>query len=57
MAKAKPILKRNDQRMPGWNVYVGMDYDFEKITFYPDAGTIYFEVKKRKSEADRGGMK
>lgn len=45
--KSKVRLKRNDQGMPGWNVYVGMDEDFSKITFYPEAGTIYFEVKPR----------
>ena len=50
--KAKPILKRNDQGMPGWNVYCGLDFDFSKITFYPEAGTFYFEIKPR-SEGEK----
>jgi hypothetical protein len=41
----KPILKKNDQGMPGWNVYVPKDFDFSKVSVYPEAGTIYFEMK------------
>lgn len=47
-SKVKPRLIKNDQGMPGWNVYVGRDMDFSKITVYPEAGTIYFEQTKAK---------
>jgi len=49
--KAKPRLVRNDQGMPGWNVYCGFKQRFTKITFYPEADTFYFEIE----EADRDG--
>ena len=49
--KAKPRLVRNDQGMPGWNVYCGLKQRFTKITFYPEADTFYFEIE----EADRDG--
>jgi len=44
--KAKPILKRNDQGMPGWNVYCGLKQRFVKITFYPEADTFCFEIEE-----------
>lgn len=48
--KIKPKLVKNDQGMPGWNVYAGRDTDFEKVTVYPEAGTIYFTLKKREAK-------
>ena len=46
--KIKPKLEKNDQGMPGWNVYCGSEMDFDKVTVYPEAGTIYFTQKKHK---------
>lgn len=51
MNKLKPKLKKNDQGMPGWNIYAGLDNDFEKVTIYPEAGTVYFELTKAKSSS------
>ena len=54
--KPKPKLKRNDQGLPGWNLY--WDGDLTRLTIYPEAETIYFEVKPRpeaeKAEIDWG---
>jgi len=46
MKKTMPILKRNDQGMDGWNLY--WNGNLKKLTIYPEAETIYFEI-----EADR----
>ena len=41
--KAKPTLKRNDQGLPGWNVY--FNGKLKKLTFYPEAECFYFEYE------------
>jgi hypothetical protein len=55
--KVKPKLEKNDQGLPGWNVYCGRDMDFSKVSIHLEAGTIYFEQIEHKPKLEEEKVK